>query len=63
MIGFDDIPQAQTFSPALSTIRQPIDKVGYEVANSIIVYLETGKKVSKVLDVELIIRESTEVKR
>lgn len=63
VIGFDDIPQAQTFSPALSTIRQPIDKVGYEVANSIIVYLETGKKVSKVLDVELIIRESTEVKR
>jgi DNA-binding LacI/PurR family transcriptional regulator len=61
VMGFDDIPQASMVTPTLSTIRQPIDRVGYEVADSIVSYLEKGEKISKVLDVELIIRESTEV--
>jgi len=61
VIGFDDIPQAAMTSPTLTTVRQPIEKVGYTVADSIIACLESEEFPRKVLDVELIIRESSEV--
>ncbi|AKI97603.1 LacI family DNA-binding transcriptional regulator [Kosmotoga pacifica] len=61
VIGFDDIPQAAMARPALTTVRQPIEEVGYTVADSIVTSLERGEDPKKVLDVELIIRESSEV--
>lgn len=59
VIGFDDIPLASSFQPSLTTIRQPIEKVGYQAAEKIVKLIDTGSAESAVLDVELLVRDST----
>jgi DNA-binding LacI/PurR family transcriptional regulator len=59
VIGFDDIPLASSFQPSLTTVRQPIEKVGYQAAEKIVKLIDKGSAESTVLDVELLIREST----
>ena len=36
VIGFDDLPTSQYFTPALTTLRQPIEEVGAICAESIL---------------------------
>jgi len=60
VVGFDDIPLAKYMGPPLTTIRQPAYEKGIEAAKLVIRYLEKKKKPkSVILDIELIIREST----
>ncbi len=60
VIGFDDIPTAADFSPALTTVRQPSKEVG-QTAAQILFKLIEGEPVADneiVLPAEVIIRQS-----
>jgi LacI family transcriptional regulator len=60
VIGFDDIPQASMIHPALTTISQPLEKMG-RVATQMLLELlsQPRKKIGRIeLPTELIIRES-----
>jgi DNA-binding LacI/PurR family transcriptional regulator len=61
VIGFDDVPFSALSTPTLSTIRQPISLLGEETTTMLINHLESGSNqaVSKILPVELVVREST----
>jgi len=65
VIGFDDIPQASMIHPALTTISQPLEKMG-RVATQMLLELlsQPQKKMGRIeLPTELIIRESCEAPR
>ena len=57
--GFDDIPQSRFEMPPLTTIRQPLEKIGGEAVTSL-VDLINGKKIKdcSYIESELIIRQS-----
>ncbi len=60
VIGFDDIPQASLIRPALTTIRQPLEKMG-RVATQMLLELlrHPQKKGGRIeLPTELIVRDS-----
>ncbi len=60
IIGFDDIPLSRNMSPALTTVRQPAVEKGSIAAGQLIDYLVNGKEMAtKILDVKLIVRDST----
>ena len=62
IIGFDDIPLAQHTAPALSTVRQPMRLQGQIAADLLLRRIEATDepaRVERVLDCELIVREST----
>jgi LacI family transcriptional regulator len=59
IVGFDDSPIASSNTPSITTIRQPIRELGAEVALSLLATLEGEEVADKLLDVELIVREST----
>jgi len=62
IVGFDDSPIASSSSPSLTTVRQPIRELGAEVALSLLAILDGEEVADKLLDVELIVRESTTAK-
>ena len=57
--GFDDIPRCRFEIPSLTTIRQPLEEIGFEAVNTITNIIQ-GKKVKEeiYLDSKLLIRES-----
>jgi LacI family transcriptional regulator len=60
IIGFDDIPQAELIRPALTTINQPLEKMG-RVATQMLLDLlrQPEKKANRIeLPTQLIIRDS-----
>jgi DNA-binding LacI/PurR family transcriptional regulator len=60
VIGFDDIPTAADFSPALTTVRQPGKEVG-QMAAQMLFSLIAGDPITQpevVLPAEVIIRQS-----
>lgn len=60
VIGFDDIPQAATIYPALTTVRQPLEQMG-RVATKMLLHLidSTAASAKRVeLPTELIVRHS-----
>ena len=62
IIGFDDIPLAVHMSPSLSTVRQPMRLQGQLAAEMLLRRIEGGGDIireEKILNCELIIREST----
>jgi len=62
IVGFDDIPQAAYTCPALTTVRQPKLEMGRRGAELLFNLIEgnMGEGVSPpLLDIELIVREST----
>ncbi len=62
IIGFDDIPLAVHMSPSLSTVRQPMRLQGQIAAELLLRRIESDVDLSreeKILNCELIIREST----
>lgn len=60
VIGFDDIPLSRNMSPPLTTVRQPAVEKGSMAAGQLIDFLVNGKDMeTKILDVELIARDST----
>ena len=61
VVGFDDIPAAADFSPALTTVRQPGAEMG-RVATQMLFKLIAGEPVPNrevILPAELIIRQSS----
>jgi LacI family transcriptional regulator len=60
MIGFDDLPTAATADPPLTTIRQPILRIGTKIVDTLIDVLNTGPKPPRHIKMptELVIRES-----
>jgi len=62
VVGFDDIAIARRFIPALTTLRQPRDKIGSCAAQMLINHIQTSSRLAietKILEVELIVRDST----
>ena len=60
VVGFDDIPQAATANPSLTTIRQPIQRTGVLAVEMLIDILENGGDPPRriILPTELVIRSS-----
>jgi DNA-binding LacI/PurR family transcriptional regulator len=61
VVGFDDIPAAAYHVPSLTTVRQPLARMGEIAAQTLVERLEGGKDYQKQIAVEpeLMIREST----
>jgi LacI family transcriptional regulator len=61
IIGFDDIPQAATLSPPLTTISQPLREMGQIATRMLLDRIEDSvrKQSSIVLPTELVLRGST----
>jgi DNA-binding LacI/PurR family transcriptional regulator len=60
VVGYDDIPVASVFTPSLTTVRQPVEKMGNE---AFVMALEAmqgrlSEQKKLVFEPELIIRES-----
>jgi hypothetical protein len=56
---FDDARIAATLQPPLTTVRQPMDRIGYELADLVQRLSTGGSPLSMVMPVELAVREST----
>jgi len=61
VVGFDDIKFAQYFSPALTTIAQPVDDIGKRCVELLLKIIdgETVSQSSVILPHKLIVRDST----
>jgi len=59
IIGFDDIPMAELFHPALTTIKQNTKLAADVMVEELLKQFNSQKANSKVMDVELIKRKST----
>ena len=63
VVGFDDIPIAAHFDPALTTMRQPQEEMGRKGAELLMKSIEKGKENTQgdniVLEAKLIIRKSS----
>jgi DNA-binding LacI/PurR family transcriptional regulator len=60
VMGFDDIPAAEFYTPRLTTIRQPLQQMGSIAATLLLRKIDKAKipEISHV-DPELVVREST----
>ncbi len=62
VVGFDDIAIAKRFIPALTTLRQPRKTIGLSAAKMLINHIQTNTTPAietTILEVELIVRDST----
>jgi LacI family transcriptional regulator, galactose operon repressor len=65
VVGFDDFPWASAFSPRLTVIAQPAERMGEEAARLLFDRIEkrrTGAPIRVVLDATMIVRESCGVR-
>ena len=61
LVGFDDSAVARHTDPALTTVRQPIEAMGREMARLLVAHI-SGDEVPAplvVLDTHLVVRDST----
>jgi DNA-binding LacI/PurR family transcriptional regulator len=61
VIGFDDIPGAAFYTPSLTTVRQPLNRMGEVAAQSLLERIEGQKEYPSeiAIEPELVVREST----
>ncbi len=59
VIGFDDLPTSRYFTPALTTLKQPIEEIGAICAYSILDLLSGKKSDVRLPPIDLILRQST----
>jgi DNA-binding LacI/PurR family transcriptional regulator len=61
VVGFDDDPIAQLASPPLTSVRQPIEEMGREMARLLVVQMGDAQRVARriVLATELVVRPSS----
>ena len=61
VVGFDDIPWAAFHTPSLTTVRQPLGKMGQIAAETLIHMIEhEGDHITEIaIEPELVVREST----
>lgn len=60
VVGFDDVPEARFYRPALTTVRQDFERIGRVAVESLIRQIEGGptERIAP-LDAELVVRDST----
>ena len=59
LVGFDDYPEAEFFSPGLTTVRQDFDEIGRRSVELLVQLIESGQAPAQVvLQPELIVRAS-----
>ncbi len=60
VVGFDDLPQSTMVDPSLTTVRQPIQRVGALAVETLIDILQNGLDLPRrlILPTELVIRDS-----
>jgi DNA-binding LacI/PurR family transcriptional regulator len=59
VVGFDDSGLAESADPPLTTVRQPIDDIGWHMADLLLAQLDRGATPSHVvLPTELVVRSS-----
>ncbi len=66
IVGFDDIPLAARMSPPLTTVRQQMRVEGQIAAEMLLERIESGERIprrERILHCELIVRESSGLKR
>jgi DNA-binding LacI/PurR family transcriptional regulator len=63
VMGFDDIPGASFYSPSLTTVRQPLSRMGEVAAQTLLDRIEGKKEYLPeiAIEPELVVRESTAV--
>jgi len=61
VMGFDDIPGAAFHTPSLTTVRQPLSRMGEVAAQSLLERIENNKEYPSeiAIEPELVVREST----
>jgi len=60
VVGFDDLEIATYYHPSLTTIRQPIYRLGYRATEMLLDLIRSDGEVgSEILEPELIVRDST----
>lgn len=63
VVGFDDIPSAQTNDPSLTTVRQPLRAMGEMAANALLRYVDSQKREEMpptlMVEPDFVIRNST----
>jgi len=61
VVGFDDLPAAAQWHPALTTVRQPVDELGRAAVNTLLALISgLGAAATHVtLPTELVVRQST----
>ena len=61
VLGFDDIPGAAFYSPSLTTVRQPLNRMGEVAAETLLNRLEARREYPSeiAIEPELVVREST----
>ena len=60
VVGFDDLDIASFYYPALTTVHQPIYRIGREAAKMLSALIEGKKKIrAQIMEPRLIIRDST----
>jgi DNA-binding LacI/PurR family transcriptional regulator len=60
VVGFDDSELARTTEPPLTTVRQPIEQLGTEMARLLVAQLDDGAPPTGiVLCTELVVRKSS----
>jgi LacI family transcriptional regulator len=57
--GFDDIPEAEFFSPPLTTVRLDFEEQGREALRRLLAHVEGNELPASVMSVELMRRDST----
>lgn len=60
LVGFDDLPQSALVDPPLTTVRQPIQRLGALAVETLIDILDNGLELPRrlILPTELVIRDS-----
>lgn len=60
LVGFDDLPPARSADPPLTTIRQPIRRLGIQAIQVLLDVMQNGPQPPRqvILETELVIRES-----
>jgi LacI family transcriptional regulator len=60
VMGFDDIPGAMFQTPSLTTVRQPLNRMGEVAAQTLLERIEGSVEDSDIaIEPELVVREST----
>ena len=56
--GFDDSPAATSVSPALTTVRQPFDRISAEMVRMLLAQIAGEDTAGVILPTELVVRDS-----
>lgn len=59
-VGFDDLPSARRFEPALTTVRQPVSEMGSTAVETLLQVIEEGaaRQAVTIVPTELVVRKS-----